>query len=68
MKNNNKYLYIYTDNTDKELPLYVCDTAKELAEKVGTSENSVLSALYHARKRKTKKSRYARVERGADED
>ena len=29
----NKYLYIYIDDTDKELPLYVCDSAKELAEK-----------------------------------
>lgn len=62
----NKYLYIYTDDTDKELPLYVCDSAKELAEKLGTSENTVLSGLYHAKKRNSKKSRYKRVERGED--
>lgn len=63
-----KYLYIYTDGTKYELPLAVCDTAKELAEKIGTSENTIVSSLYHARKQKNINSRYKRVERGEDDD
>ena len=57
-----KYLYIRTDGTKYEIPVYVCDTTKELAEKCGVTQNSIISAIYHAKKNGTN-SIYKRVER-----
>ncbi len=43
-----------------ELPICIADTAKELAEKCHTTEDSIHSAIYHAEK-KGYRSQYVRV-------
>lgn len=40
------YLWIYVTNDKFELPIFVCDTARELAEKKGVSVGTVKSAVY----------------------
>lgn len=40
-------LYLKTTNDQYELPLFVADNPKELAEMVGTTTNSVKSAISH---------------------
>ena len=41
-------LYMYVTADKYELPIYVTDTVKELAGLVGTTENSIYSAMRHA--------------------
>ena len=43
-------LYMKTTKDRFELPLIVADSPKELAQKVGTTKASVLSALSHKQK------------------
>jgi len=46
-----KYLWLYVTPDKYELPIYVCDTAKELAEKRGVTISTVkTAALMHKRK------------------
>lgn len=40
-------LYIKTTTDDLELPIAVAESAKELAEMVNTTENSVYSSISH---------------------
>lgn len=44
-----------------ELPVYVADSAKELARFVGKKENCIHSAICHAKRRKSNKCRYVKV-------
>lgn len=45
----NKHLYIKVTNDKYELPLIVADTQRELAQKCGVIENSVIVGLRHTR-------------------
>ena len=44
-----------------ELPLVVCDTARELAEKCGVSKETVKTAAYRGRNGKRSDRKYVRV-------
>lgn len=44
-------MYIAITKDKYELPIAVADTAKELAEMVGTKPNTVLSAISHEHSR-----------------
>ena len=54
-------LYMMVSNDKYELPLCVCDTAHELARKVGLSENYVYNAVWKGR-HGLRKSRIIRVD------
>ncbi|MBQ0113293.1 MAG: hypothetical protein KBT03_09210 [Bacteroidales bacterium] len=57
-----KCLWLLVTTDKYELPLAVCDTAMELARIVGTSENTIYSAVCHFNKnRKIKTCRYRKV-------
>lgn len=45
-----KKLYIYATKDEYELPLIIADSAEELAQKLGTTKNVVLSCISHKRK------------------
>ena len=45
-----QYVYMRTTTDEFELPVAVADTAKELAENIGTSVNVVYSSLSHNHK------------------
>lgn len=46
------FLWMQVSNDEYELPLYVADTAKELAEFAGVkSPTSIIAAVYHAEQR-----------------
>ena len=50
-----KAVYMYIDTSDELLlPLAVADSAAQLAKMIGTTKVNVLSAIYHAGKRKEK--------------
>ena len=55
------YLYMVVTSDEYELPLMVCDSARELAEKTGTTKNNVISCIYKQEHGKIKNSRYRRV-------
>lgn len=55
------YMWMYVEKTGKQLPLYVADSASELAEKIGVSPSTVVSSVMYAEKRGGD-SRYIRVE------
>ena len=64
-----KNIWMYVSDDELELPLAVADTAGELAGIVGVTQNNVLSATSHARKR-GQRSRYVKIslEEGDGED
>lgn len=41
----NKTLYMAVTNDEYELPIFVCDTAQELADKLGVKPNTVYVML-----------------------
>ena len=45
-----KYVYMRTTTDELELPVAIADTARELAEMIGTSVNCVFSSLSHNHK------------------
>lgn len=45
-------LYTATTRDEYELPIAVADTPRELARKVGTSRQTVLSVITHAKEHK----------------
>lgn len=57
----NGALWVYVTDDKYEFPIYVCDTALELASKLGVSDTAVYSAISHA-KRRGFNCRYKRVE------
>lgn len=54
-------LWLYITNDEYELPIYVTDTAAELARKVGTTENAVRSGVSHFEKKEHYYCRYRMV-------
>lgn len=57
-----KKLWIYTDGTEYSLPLMVCDSAAELARKLGVTDNTVRKRAYNQRHSKTPERRVEVVE------
>lgn len=55
-----RYVYVWVDNTDFELPLCVCDSVEELADKTGDSVANINDLISKAEKRQGK-SKYIRV-------
>lgn len=49
-----------------ELPVYVCDTAVELARLCGCSQNNIYSSISHSKSRR-QKTQYVRVRVEEDE-
>jgi hypothetical protein len=45
---SSKYLWIAVDADEYELPLYVADSARELAEKFGTTKHNVESSTFYS--------------------
>lgn len=62
-------MHVYMVVTDDiyEFPLVIADTAQALADKVGTTKNSVLSAISHAKAGRSH-SRFVKVEWEDEED
>ena len=58
---NDNYLYLMIESDEYELPLAVGNTISELAGIVGTSPNSISSAISQSEKGKIKKSIYIKV-------
>lgn len=44
-------VWMYVTKDKYELPIYVADSVKELAQLVGTSTKHIHSAIWHAQKR-----------------
>lgn len=42
-----KYVYVKVTSDEYELPIFVADSVKELAQMCGTSVNSILSYMSH---------------------
>lgn len=61
-----KRLYLYVTHDEYELPMFVADTATELAEWAGVNRATIYSKLFNVRNGITKKSRYREV--WVDED
>jgi len=55
-----RYVYVWVDNTIYELPLCVCDSVEELADKTGDSVAEINDLIRKAEKRQGK-SKYIRV-------
>lgn len=45
-----KKVYMLVTKDKYELPIMVCDSPREMAEKLGKSQRAILSALSHHRK------------------
>ena len=58
MKNS---VFMKVSNDEYELPEIVADTAKELAEKCGVSENTIYGCVSRARTGKVYRSSYVKV-------
>lgn len=43
-------IWMKVSNDEYELPIMIADSARELAEKCGTTENSVKSSVSHAKR------------------
>ena len=58
-----KYYWLAVDIDEYELPLAVCDTAKELGEIYGVGEHTVMDAVSKHKSGKISGRRYVRVRR-----
>lgn len=58
----NKYIWMVVTQDKYELPVYVADTAREIAEIVGTTANSIISTYSHYIRGNIKNCKYRRVE------
>ena len=55
------YLYMLVKSDEYELLLMVCETARELAEKSGSSVNNIMSSISKLEHGKLKTSKFRRV-------
>lgn len=64
-----KTLWMMVSSDELELPLIVVDSAKELSEITGLSENNIRSTVSHYEHGRHKSSRFhrVRIEEGDDE-
>lgn len=42
-------LYMLVSDDEYEFPLIICDSCKELAQKIGKTENQIRSAISHSK-------------------
>lgn len=57
-----KYLWLLVEADEYELPLIVADTARELAEKCGTTKHNVEAFVHKRSTGKIRGSKYIKVE------
>lgn len=62
MRNMSSKIWIEVTQDEYELPVAVADTARELAEIVGTTTNNIISQCSHRRKGRLKSSRFRMIE------
>lgn len=62
MNGKNKKLYLYVTDDRYELPIFVEDSAAELAKKLGISTNTVYSSISHEKNGNVHRSRFKSVE------
>lgn len=55
------YIYMMVSDDKYELPLYVADSAQELAEKLGVKKGTIYSHVIQWEKGKIKKAKYIRI-------
>ena len=55
-----RYVYVWVDNSEYELPICVCDTVEELADRTGDTVGYINDCIHKAEKRNGK-SKYIRV-------
>ena len=58
-KGKQKYIWLYVTDDAYQLPIYICDTAQELADKVGVTVGTVKAVAY--RQQKSGKGQYIKV-------
>ena len=46
-----KNLYMLVTNDEFEFPIYIADSAQELADMVGTTRNNIYSCISHAKEK-----------------
>ena len=56
-----RHLYLKVTNDKYELPLFVADGAKELADREGVKVNTIYSSISHYERGDTKYTPYRRV-------
>lgn len=56
------YIWMMVSDDKYEFPLAIADTARQLAEMIGSTENNVRSDYCHYMQGRTKSCRYRRVE------
>lgn len=59
----NKYLWLLVEADEYELPLVVADTARELAEKCGTTKHNVETFVSKKSNGRIKGTKYVKVRR-----
>ena len=59
--NSNTY-YMAVTNDEYELPLYVSDSLKDMAEKFGVAPNTVASSISHQRGGRVTGRKFLRIE------
>lgn len=59
---SSKKIWMEVTQDKYELPVAIADTAKELAEIVGTTTNNIVSQCSHYRKGRLKSSRFRMIE------
>lgn len=60
MNSEKRYLWFAVTKDKYEFPIFVCDSAEELAEHFGTTLNNVRSSVSHA-EREGRRGKYRRV-------
>lgn len=57
------YIYMMVSNDKYELPVYIAETAQELADMVGVPKGTIYSSVIKWEKGQVKKAKYIRVMR-----
>lgn len=55
------YIYMMVSDDKYEIPIYIADSAQELAEKVGVKKGTIYSSVLRWEKGQTKKTKYIRI-------
>lgn len=63
-----KYLWVYVTDDEYELPIYVCDTLKEMAEYIGTDPNLISCAYSRYSKGTQEKCRFRKILNEREDD
>lgn len=61
-KKRKKFAWLLVTTDEYELPLMVCDTVRELAERCNTTEGTIYSTISHFEAGRKPRSKFKRVE------